>query len=71
MYQSNVVPAKPKISPVTVALQQLSGETLIGAFSPEGNNRSVLFNFLFGLIDSLIRFIYNSNAVGYSSALGR
>ena len=52
MYKSNAVPAKPKISPVTIALQQLSGERLIGAFSPEGNNRSVLFNFLFGLIDT-------------------
>ena len=51
MHKSRVVPAKPKISPVTIALQQLSGETLIAEFRPEGN-RSVLFNLLFGLIDT-------------------
>ena len=37
MYQSRVVPAKQNISPVTIALQQLSGERLIGEFSPEGS----------------------------------
>ena len=51
MYQSRVVPAKPKISPVIIALQLISGETLIAEFSPEGN-RSVLFNLLYGLIDT-------------------
>ena len=37
MYQSRVVPAKQNISPVTIALQQLSGERLIGEFRPEGS----------------------------------
>ena len=37
MYESRVVPAKPKISPVTIALQILSGEKLIAKFRPEGS----------------------------------
>ena len=35
--KSSVVPAKQKISPVTIALQLLSGEKLIGEFRPEGS----------------------------------
>ena len=37
MYKSRAVTAKSKNSPVTIALQQLSGERLIGEFSPEGS----------------------------------
>ena len=44
--KSRVVPAKPKISPVTIALQLLSGERLIAVFRPEGNRWSTL-NLLF------------------------
>ena len=34
--KSRVVPAKQKISPVTLALQLVSGEKLIAEFRPEG-----------------------------------
>ena len=37
MYQSRVVPAKQNISPVTIALQILSGEKLVAKFRPEGS----------------------------------
>ena len=51
--KSRVAPGKPKISPVTIALQLLSGERLIAEFHPEGN-RWLIFNLLFGLMYLLI-----------------
>ena len=51
--KSNVVLAKPKISPVTIALQLLSGERLIAVFRPEGN-RWLIFNLLFELMETFV-----------------
>ena len=51
--KSRVAPGKPKISPVTIALQLLSGERLIAEFRPEGNRWSI-FNLLFVLIDTFV-----------------
>ena len=52
MYSKPLVVAScPTISPVTLALQLLSGERLIAEFRPEGNRWSI-FNLLFGLIDT-------------------
>ena len=38
--KSRVIPACRNISPVTLALQLVSGERLIGEFHPEGNRLS-------------------------------
>ena len=51
--RSSVVLAKPKISPVTIALQLLSGERLIAVFRPEGN-RWLIFNLLFELMETFV-----------------
>ena len=47
--QSNATVAAPKISPVTIALQLVSGERLIAEFRPEGDGSFVNL-FMFWLI---------------------
>jgi hypothetical protein len=67
----NKVPVIPKISPVTLALQLVSGERLIADFHPEGCNITNKMLSLFISYQSNFSPLKNiSYTMGHSTALG-